>query len=657
MRTTLLPLMIILLLLGTALAQEDTTDVVHYEQNWISHQFIDYTSDVTRSMAYNPVTDHILVATRKGGPRVVIMDPANGDSIGTLSAGEDGYEDGIYPLNMVAVADDGTIYLSNLSAPQYSPADYLKIYRYADEDAEPEVVYEDDLLGIRYGDALAAVGSGDNKYVYCSGQGSSEMVVLRDTGAAELENMGLVTLPIAGNARHGISAMSPGGNVWVNGADSGYPPPTLLAPDGTVIAVVPDSLISAGGSAAITHTILGQYNLVTVVNPYSGTIRSARFFEDELGGITFDYFGGDSDSSDLDWEMGYMTDVNGSSAVTYDPVRNAFITLLGVNSIASLSLEPMLKTSTPRIGTLEVSIDGVMDFFPSDRIGVSNGREFYMTWSEGKVYFGLTGEETLLDPSLSRQLYLVFSLDDESGSTTPPTTAGGIDAYPIAADIVYQIDSWEEADFLTGVIHKWDGSQWVGTTFEDFAASTGALAWVDDLTEVAAVLNEPGLGLEIGALDLLAYLTENDPEAAIHSVFPAENENTPGGGLGYWYHADSLGSGMFPRDLNDVMVMDWGLAVDDAMTAAPVAFDLLGAWPNPFNPVTGIHYELGAPAEVELVIHDIRGAEIARNELGVQTAGAYTLHLDLAAKASGVYLYSLRVDGVVRASDKLLLLK
>jgi len=35
---------------------------------------------------------------------------------------------GTYPINMVDVADDGTIYVCNLSAPQYTPTSTVKIY-------------------------------------------------------------------------------------------------------------------------------------------------------------------------------------------------------------------------------------------------------------------------------------------------------------------------------------------------------------------------------------------------------------------------------------------------------------------------------------------------------------------------------------------------
>jgi len=656
MRTLIITLTLLLVAAGSLWAQDDTTDVSYYQRNWISHRFIDNTNDVTRSIAYNRQTDHVLVATRKGSPRVVILDAATGDSLGTLSTGTEGYSVGVYPLNMVAVAEDGTIYLSNLSAPQYSPSDVLKIYRYADEYAEPEVVFEDALDGVRYGDAMAVISGQGENYIYVSGMGIDVMAILRDTGGATLEDYDTMFLPLLGNARHGISPMEADGRVWVNGVDSAYPPPTLLSGDGDIIAIVPDSLISAGGSGAITHMTLGNYNLVSVVNPFSGTIRSARYFEDELGGITFDYFGGDSDSADMDYLTGYMTDVNGTSDIVYDPERNALITLIGVNSISSMSLEPMLKTSTPRQGILEVSVDGQNDFFPSDLIDESEGRELYMTWSPGKVFFGLTNGDVMIDPTLSTQFHFAFDLAPNMGSATPPVTGTGVASYPFMADIVYAIDSWEESDFLGGTIYKWDGSAWVGTLFEDFAASTGALAWADDLFEFAAIKNAPGLGEVIGSLGIFGYLTDNSGSDLL-GVFPSSNTLDAGANQSKYFFADSLGSNMFPTNPEHIQILSNGTAIDAGFAAIPEAFNLIGAFPNPFNPETTIKYSLPMAAEISLSVFDLRGAEIFKTSPSLVSSGTHVQQLKLTDHSSGVYLYRYTVNGVVQPAAKLLLLK
>lgn len=46
--------------------------------------------------------------------------------------------------------------------------------------------------------------------------------------------------------------------------------------------------------------------------------------------------------------------------------------------------------------------------------------------------------------------------------------------------------------------------------------------------------------------------------------------------------------------------------------AGPGAWELSPAWPNPFNPTTQLAFTLGAPARVDLRVHNLRGEEVAR---------------------------------------------
>jgi hypothetical protein len=50
--------------------------------------------------------------------------------------------------------------------------------------------------------------------------------------------------------------------------------------------------------------------------------------------------------------------------------------------------------------------------------------------------------------------------------------------------------------------------------------------------------------------------------------------------------------------------------------AAPLAFRLLGNYPNPFNPSTTIRYETANTADVSVRIFDLRGALIIEGNCG-----------------------------------------
>ncbi len=631
-----------------------------YNLNWAKYNLITPGSDITRNAVYNRHTDHVLVATRKFGTDVIILNAANGDSVGKLDTGI--ITGGTYPVNLVAIADDGTIYVCNLSAPQFTPGSTFKVYRYTDEQASPQLVFEDALENGRYGDALTAIGSGDAKYVYSSGQGNVKMVVLKDEGPIGLANIDLVTLPVPGNARHGIGPITPGGRVWVNGADTGTPAPSLLANDGSLIAVVPDSLASAGGTSFVGNLILGKYNFITLVNGFSKTLRTVQYFEDEIGNINFGYFGGNSDSSMLFYETGEIGNANASGTISYDSKRNALIAVMGQNSVSSVSFEGMLKTSTPRDSALVVDIDGFNDFFPTDHVGNSNGRDMYLTWSKGKFFTGITGQ-TLVDPTETNFMYIAFDKDPSgtNGSTTPPEDAGGVTKLPFKADVVFMIEPWNEPDFMIGSRYKWNGSGWDKTDFDGNLAAQGALAYADTgyrkLAEFAAILNEPGLDTDFEALGIMVYVSETGASGAVLSAFPDINPTGNGAAFTHYFYVDSLAGGLFPTNTDHVKIMGTAASIEDQPASIVREFTLSQNYPNPFNPVTTIDYSLPVAARVNLNVYDITGKLVQKLVSGNKKAGAYSVSFDAGKLSSGIYFYRLNVDNRDIQARKMVVIK
>ncbi|MBN1153985.1 DUF4623 domain-containing protein [candidate division KSB1 bacterium] len=637
------------------------TTYAQYRVNWTNYDVMNPGNDLTRSIAYNRQTDHVLVATRKYGTDVIILDAANGDSVGRLNT--DGISGGTYPINMVSVANDGVIYVSNLIAPQYTPGATFKVYRYDSEDGAPELVFDNALDGGRYGDSFTAVGTGPDTYIYSSGMGNPNIVVLRNTGS-ELVLDHNIPLPSPGAARHGISPVSPGGNIWINGADTGTPPPRLITNDGTVIAEVPDSLASPGGTSCIKHLSLGNYKLVTVSNAWSISIRSVRYFEDELGTVTFDYFGSDCDSLPLLYEGNtFVNNINATASLDYDSKRHSIISLFGYNSIASMSLDSLVKASTPRPDSLTVNIDGKNDFFPTDHVGLSNGRDLFITWSEGKLFFGVTGH-TLIDPTETNRMYIALDLDPDgdAGSSTAPEEAADVRKYPFKADVVYMVEPWTEPDYLIGTIYKWNGSEWTYTLFDGNMANQGALAYGDEgegkLTEVCAVKNDVGIGVDFASIGMLAYVAEKNASGDVLCSFPENNPLGNSVSFTHFYLADSLGKNMFPTDQKYIKIAEGTVSVEQKEgEMVPTAYRLHQNYPNPFNPETRISYDLSRSAHVKLDLFDISGRHILTLLDKRETAGSHSLTVNGRQLASGIYFYKLTVDQKIISIKKMALIK
>jgi hypothetical protein len=82
--------------------------------------------------------------------------------------------------------------------------------------------------------------------------------------------------------------------------------------------------------------------------------------------------------------------------------------------------------------------------------------------------------------------------------------------------------------------------------------------------------------------------------------------------------------------------------------------------PNPFRPSTTISYTLSSGGVVAIKIHDIRGGEVRSLVNRYQRAGTHSVLLRAAPRdglASGVYYYSLLVDGEPLMTRRMLLLR
>ena len=114
-------------------------------------------------------------------------------------------------------------------------------------------------------------------------------------------------------------------------------------------------------------------------------------------------------------------------------------------------------------------------------------------------------------------------------------------------------------------------------------------------------------------------------------------------------------SDAYTRLLNFDLSLRGSTDLDDE-PGLPAELALWANWPNPFNPVTSLSYELERQHQVRLQVFNLRGALVATLVDGVQPAGNYTLDFDGNGLASGVYIYRLQADGR-SLSRKMVLLK
>lgn len=92
------------------------------------------------------------------------------------------------------------------------------------------------------------------------------------------------------------------------------------------------------------------------------------------------------------------------------------------------------------------------------------------------------------------------------------------------------------------------------------------------------------------------------------------------------------------------------------VSTLPTVYALKTNYPNPFNPVTTISFELPRTAKVSLIVFDMLGRQVAVLANGTVPAGAHSVVFDGTELASGTYFAHLQADGF-GATQKMLLLK
>ena len=113
-----------------------------------------------------------------------------------------------------------------------------------------------------------------------------------------------------------------------------------------------------------------------------------------------------------------------------------------------------------------------------------------------------------------------------------------------------------------------------------------------------------------------------------------------------------------------LIVDDWNLSGWEEETfvsaSTPEKFAFIGAYPNPFNPVTSIRYELPDASFVNLSIYDVSGQLVALLVNGWREVGAHDVTFDGSGLASGLYICRIEAGSGSRrisAVRKMILMK
>ncbi|MFN2372569.1 MAG: T9SS type A sorting domain-containing protein [Cyclonatronaceae bacterium] len=215
-----------------------------------------------RGIAFNPVTNHLLVASRDGETNVTILDAADGSFVGNLDV--TGVEGGTYgfALSRITITDDGQIFVANFKDANRDdfPTEVVRIYYYADETAAPMVVYSGIPNQKRYGDSFNSAGTGDAVTLYLSGTFSDQIAVFSfDGDAAAFDRF----ISVPANAANGSIVDNGDGTAWINGRDQEIRKIDLES--GEILNAIPSSVVATGNGELVSFELNDKQFLGTGV--------------------------------------------------------------------------------------------------------------------------------------------------------------------------------------------------------------------------------------------------------------------------------------------------------------------------------------------------------------------------------------------------------
>lgn len=104
---------------------------------------------------------------------------------------------------------------------------------------------------------------------------------------------------------------------------------------------------------------------------------------------------------------------------------------------------------------------------------------------------------------------------------------------------------------------------------------------------------------------------------------------------------------------------DGVVGVEDELSTVPSTIQLMGNYPNPFNPSTKIRFSVPQPGQVEVAVYNSLG-QLVTKQLVNATSGTQEVNFDASGLTSGIYLYKVAMKNSAEnaaVTGKMILMK
>jgi len=171
--------------------------------------------------------------------------------------------------------------------------------------------------------------------------------------------------------------------------------------------------------------------------------------------------------------------------------------------------------------------------------------------------------------------------------------------------------------------------------------------WISVLGNVTAVTPVSTTGTNLTIDDATSVMVWNSTGIDVSSFVVGYRGQFIGAGSQYNSQYQLLVG--YQSDITTVVGVD-----DDILVAEK--FELIPAYPNPFNPTTKISFAIDTPSEIQLDVYDVNGKLIDTILKGYYLSGMHGIEWNASEFASGMYFVHLVKQGE-RRTQKVMLLK
>ena len=96
------------------------------------------------------------------------------------------------------------------------------------------------------------------------------------------------------------------------------------------------------------------------------------------------------------------------------------------------------------------------------------------------------------------------------------------------------------------------------------------------------------------------------------------------------------------------------IGIQNITSELPTEYKLHQNFPNPFNPVTNINFDIIKSGVVKITVYDLLGREVETLVNQDMSPGRYKLDFNAANYASGMYLYKITTNDFVDVKKMLI---